>query len=259
MSRKARELPENAGGVQSVEIGAQVLLAVKQGGGPTGLKTIAERAAMPAANTRRYLVSLIRAGLVEQDAATGKYDLGPVSLEIGLSAIVGLNLVRLAIPLMSDLRERTGETVILSVWGDFGPTIIHWEEAAAPITVNARLGSVFPVLDTATGRAFLTWLPREQTRKTVEAELARLGEDHGTDIDAIIAETREQGISRYSFRDTRALSTLAAPVFDAMGRLSAVLTVFGHRGKFDISAKGLNARALREAATQLSAKLGYQA
>ncbi|MGV8893372.1 MAG: helix-turn-helix domain-containing protein [Burkholderiaceae bacterium] len=39
-------------------------------------KNIAAAAGMSASKARRYLVSLIRAGLVEQDSMTSRYNLG---------------------------------------------------------------------------------------------------------------------------------------------------------------------------------------
>ena len=45
------------------------------------LRDIAQQADMPPAKAHRYLVSLIRAGLVMQDPASSHYDLGPFALK----------------------------------------------------------------------------------------------------------------------------------------------------------------------------------
>jgi DNA-binding IclR family transcriptional regulator len=257
MVKNNRSPSDTAGGVQSVEVGARVLLAVKNGGGPMGLKSIADIAGIPPANTRRYLVSLIRSGLVQQDSATGKYNLGPIALQIGLAAIMGLNLVRTAVPIMTELREVVRETVVLTVWGDHGPTIIHWEESLVPITVNARIGSVFPVLDTATGHVYLTWLPREQTKNVVKQEMRHRNKDNPIDIGAIVETTKKNGIGRFFIEDMRSLSTLAAPIFNHKNKLIAVITTFGYKDKFDNSPTGPNARALLDAAGRISFEMGY--
>lgn len=54
-------------GVQSLEIGMSILRAMVNGRRSMMLKEIAAAAEMPASKAHRYLVSLIRAGLVEQD------------------------------------------------------------------------------------------------------------------------------------------------------------------------------------------------
>jgi len=255
--KQNKNLSDSVGGVQSVEVGTRVLLAVKNGGGPMGLKSIANIADLPPANTRRYLVSLIRSGLVEQDAATGKYELGPVALQIGLAAIMGLNLVRTAVPVMAELRELIGETVVLTVWGDHGPTIVHWEESLAPITVNARIGSVFPVLNTATGHVYLTWLSRQQTKALVKQEMHHRDKANPIDIDAIIKATKKNGIGRFFIEDMRSLNTLAAPIFGHENKLVGVITTYGYKGKFDNSITGSNAIAVKKSADKISFKMGY--
>jgi DNA-binding IclR family transcriptional regulator len=53
----------------------------------------------------------MRMGLVEQDANTGRYDLGEFALELGLASLARLDPVRLAGPVLDDLCERIGETV----------------------------------------------------------------------------------------------------------------------------------------------------
>ena len=74
-------------GVQSLEIGMGILRAMVNGQRSMMLKEIAAGADMPASKAHRYLVSLIRAGLVEQDPASSRYDLGPFALNIGLVAL----------------------------------------------------------------------------------------------------------------------------------------------------------------------------
>ena len=68
-------------GVQSVEVGLRLFKVLAAASAPLMLKDLAAAARMPPAKAHRYLVSLSRAGLVEQNSATGLYDLGP--LEIG--------------------------------------------------------------------------------------------------------------------------------------------------------------------------------
>lgn len=71
-------------GIQSIEVGARLLRALAANGRSMMLRDVARNAGMPAAKAHRYLVSFMRMGLVEQDANTGRYDLGEFSLELGL-------------------------------------------------------------------------------------------------------------------------------------------------------------------------------
>src|SRR5712672_3565887 len=66
------------GGVNSVEVAGILLRAISEAAGPARLADIARATGMPTAKAHRYIVSLIRAGLVERDPNSGHYDLGPL-------------------------------------------------------------------------------------------------------------------------------------------------------------------------------------
>jgi hypothetical protein len=94
-------------GIQSIEVGTRLLRALAANGRAMMLRDIARNAGMPAAKAHRYLVSFMRMGLVEQDANTGRYDLGEFALELGLASLARLDPVRLAGPVLDDLCERS--------------------------------------------------------------------------------------------------------------------------------------------------------
>src|SRR5579864_5166633 len=74
-------------GIQSVEIGAEILRTLATFGRPVPLRSLAAKCVMPVGKVHRYLVSLTRAGLVEQDATNGYYGVGRSSIAIGLSGL----------------------------------------------------------------------------------------------------------------------------------------------------------------------------
>jgi DNA-binding IclR family transcriptional regulator len=90
------------------------------------LKDLAGAAGMSAAKAHRYLVSFQRLDLVVQDAR-GRYDLGPAALHLGL-ALQRLDPVRLARERLPALQAQIPHTLALAVWGNRGPTLVHWEE-----------------------------------------------------------------------------------------------------------------------------------
>lgn len=102
-------------GIQSVETAGRVLRALADAREPLMLRDLAARAGMPAAKAHRYLVSLARLGLVEQQPASGRYGLGQFALEIGLAALAGLDPVTVAARWLEGLARETGETVAIAV------------------------------------------------------------------------------------------------------------------------------------------------
>jgi DNA-binding IclR family transcriptional regulator len=68
MSADGRTADSPQQGIQSIEVGAQVLRALAVGRGPMALSEVARNCAMHPAKVHRYLVSLVRAGLAGQTA-----------------------------------------------------------------------------------------------------------------------------------------------------------------------------------------------
>ncbi len=77
----------DSGGVQAVEVGAQVLRVLVSAGRPVPLKMVSTATGMPRAKVHRYLVSLVRCGLASQEESTGYYGLGSFAVQAGLSAL----------------------------------------------------------------------------------------------------------------------------------------------------------------------------
>ncbi len=117
-------------GIQSIEIGGKLLTTLVEAGAPMSLSELAKKAGMPAAKAHPYLVSFGSFGLIEQNPLTGRYELGPFALQMGLISLHLLDPVRIAIPLITQLTAEIDQTVGLSVLGNQGPTIIYISESS---------------------------------------------------------------------------------------------------------------------------------
>mgnify|MGYP002138561253 CR=1 FL=1 len=253
---------EGKHGVQSLEVGMGILKAMVFGQRSMMLKDIAAAADMPPSKAHRYLVSLIRSGLVEQDPLTSRYNLGPFALNIGLVAIDRLDRIRLGLAAISELRDEINETTALAVWGDNGPVIVRWERPRRPITVNVVTGTTLGVLSSAAGRVFAAWLPNA-TRAIVRREVEQRknlppGVTTMDDAEALLAGVRERGIAvitgdEYLFRGVEAA---AAPVFNFKNDLTMALVIVGVEGAIDMGPDSATLARLRAAADALSLRLG---
>ena len=271
------DLQPQRAGIQSVEVGYSLLAVLAAGPGPLMLRDLAAAAGMNAAKAHRYLVSFQRLGLVAQDLASNRYDLGPAALKLGLASISRLDSVKLARQRLPDLMNRIGHTLALAVWGNQGPTIIHWEESPRAITVSLRLGDVMPLLSSATGLCFSAFMstkvsledalhPRVALLLNEELEaLARrerlvradLPISSG-DVTALLVEVRKRGLARVVGTLLPGVGGFCAPVFDADGHLVLGMVALGSLASFDAAWDGAVATPLATAAQQLSSDLGFK-
>ncbi len=250
-------------GIQSVEVGFALLEALVQAGSAMMLRDLAKAAGMSPAKAHRYLVSYQRLGLVAQDASNTRYDLGSAALKLGLASLARLDAVQLARSRMDALMQEIGHTVAIAVWGNHGPVIVHWQEPALAVTVNLRLGDVMPLLGSATGRCFAAFAPQAQVQALLKAEIAQLDKTaragmprDAAQVQALLEETRVQGLGRVIDTLLPGISGLAAPVWDASHRIALCLVSLGSSADFDASHHGRVVRALKSCAAKLSEDLG---
>jgi len=254
-------------GIQSVEVGFALLDVLAQAPGPLMLRDLASAAGMSAAKAHRYLVSFQRLNLVVQDANT-RYELGPATLRLGLATLSRLDAVKLARERLPTLMDQTGHTLALAVWGNHGPTWVHWQEAPLAMPVSLRLGDVMPLLSSATGRCFAAFMGHggaaDKALPMIDAELAlarKLGRSDlpstATQVQAMNNETRAQGLGRVVNVLLPGISGFCPPVFDADGHLALGVVSLGSTATLDTDWAGPVAQALRTFAAQLSADLGW--
>jgi DNA-binding IclR family transcriptional regulator len=254
-------------GIQSVEVGFALLDVLAQAPGPLMLRDLASAAGMSAAKAHRYLVSFQRLNLVVQDANT-RYELGPATLRLGLATLSRLDAVKLARERLPTLMDQTGHTLALAVWGNHGPTLVHWQEAPLAMPVSLRLGDVMPLLSSATGRCFAAFMGHggaaDKALPMIDAELAmarKLGRSDlpstPTQVQAMNTETRAQGLGRVVNVLLPGISGFCAPVFDADGHLALGVVSLGSTATLDTDWHGPVAQALRAFAVQLSFDLGW--
>jgi DNA-binding IclR family transcriptional regulator len=251
-------------GIQSIEVGGQLLLALARTGAPMILKDLAREAGMPPAKAHPYLVSFGKLGLIEQDPVTGRYELGRLTLELGLVSLHRLDPVRFASPEITKLADRVAQSVAIAVWGTHGPTIIRLEESTHPIHVNLRTGTVMSLVNSATGLVFAAYLPPKLTESMINAELPPGTPTIGAratswkQVEAKLADVRKHGMARAVGNPIPGINAFSAPVFDHTRNIVLAITTLGPEGTFDSTWDGPIAKATMEAAASVSSRLGYK-
>lgn len=250
-------------GVQSVNIAMILLKAFNTIGHHASLKELSTITNLHPAKVHRYLVSFIESGFVEK-TKHGTYTLGHYVLEFSTAYLSRLDPITTASQMIDELRTQTHEGLILSVWGNSGVTVIRWYQARHPISVSISLGSNMNTLMSASGRIFMSHLPRNQTAQIIERELVEASDNTDpravknlNDVDNIINEARTNGITAVEGHAVEWVSALAAPIFDYRGEIVLCLTMFGIKSNFDVDLNGINANLLRDTTKEISKQLGY--
>ncbi|VTU33352.1 Glycerol operon regulatory protein [Variovorax sp. SRS16] len=258
-------------GIQSIEVGGQLLRALVHHGRPMALKDLAREADMSPAKAHPYMVSFGRLGLIEQDRGSGHYLLGPLALQLGLISLQQADPVHLATPLIAELAQRIGQTAAIAVWGARGATIVRIAESPSPVHVAMRHGTVFSLANTASGRLFGAYLDGAVVKRLLDEERQRAKSaaparragmppqpalPDWKSFEAQLREVRAHGISRSEGEIVPGVSAMSAPVFDHTGAIVLAITAIGPTAIFDTRWTGEIAQALKACAGQVSQSLG---
>jgi DNA-binding IclR family transcriptional regulator len=248
--------PKNRLGIQSVEVAAQILRAMTAVGRSLPLKDLAKLAGLHPGKAHRYLVSLTRSEFVTQDESSGHYGIGPAAIALGLAGLRNIDVVRTTTTLLPSLRDEINETVLLAMWSTQGPVVFALEDSSRPVTMNIRVGSILPLLSTATGRVFASFLPRDVISPLLDAELKSAKSFSRAKAEKLFEETRQLGLARVTGDLVPGVNALAASLFDHKNRIVGVIGALGRTEELDVDFNGPAATALRRMAAEISRRLG---
>jgi DNA-binding IclR family transcriptional regulator len=251
-TRRARPHGTGRGSTVSVvERLAAIFTLFTRGASELHLRHIAGALGLQRSTVHRYLISLMRAGLLRQ-VGVSTYGMGPLLIQLGASAVGALRVVNLGESYLQRLVEEGGETSVMCIWGGHGPVVVRTREPLSKLVqIRVAVGSPLP-LASAQGQIFLAWhrdaaAMRRLLDQLVPAERAGLQRE----IEAV----RRRGVA-VGAQVVEGIRTVAAPVFDHE-TVAATLAFVGTTAAIPADPNSGLAVALREAAARLSRELGH--
>jgi IclR family pca regulon transcriptional regulator len=213
--------------VQSLERGLAVIRAFGTDRARMTLSEVAREAELSRASARRFLHTLVELGYVMTDGRM--FALRPQVLELGYAYLSSLSLPEVAQPHLEQLAEEAGESSSVAVLD--GADIVYVARVATHRIMSAaiQVGTRFPAAATSMGRAVLAHLHDGEREAFLAAvTLAPLTSRTITDKGLLRAElnaVREQGWALVDQELEDGLRSVAAPLWDAAGRVIAAVNI----------------------------------
>lgn len=132
--------------------------------GPVAARTLADHLGIPRSSVYHLLAAMASHGFVVHLAAERRWGLGTAAFELAGGYARQQPLARLGRPLVAALSDRVGESAHLAVMAGRDVVYIVEERAPRRPALITDVGVRLPSHLTATGRAMLALLPREQVR-----------------------------------------------------------------------------------------------
>lgn len=198
--------------------------------GPVAARTIAEQLGIPRSTVYHLLHAMAAHGYVVHLEDDRRWGLGTGAFELAGGYARQQPLARLGRPLVAALADRTGESAHLAVMTGRDVLYIVEERAPRRPALVTDVGVRLPAHLTATGRAMLALLPREQVRALYPDAAAFTdrtgrGPQRPRELRDVLTGTRARGYASEDGEVTIGLRSVGVAVADHAGWPAAAIAV----------------------------------
>lgn len=215
--------------IGSLARGLQVLSAFRPGRIELSQAEIAEIAGVSVPTALRIGHTLMRLGYLVRNPQTKGYRPGPNAIGVGLSALSSMMLPEVADPYLTQLRDKTGETVKMAVLQDTNVVYVaRYPSLEFPPPAAIQVGTRINAATTSVGRAILAFMPPAEAREIVKrSDHTRFTARTIVDIDALMKElaaTKKRGYA-INDREMTENSSIGAPLIDMAGTVVGAINI----------------------------------
>ena len=203
--------------IQSLERAAAMLRLLAGGERRLGLSDIASSLGLAKGTAHGILRTLQHEGFVEQDAASGRYQLGAELLRLGNSYLDVHELRARALVWTDDLARSSGESVYLGVLHQQGVLIVHHVFRPDDSRQVLEVGAMQPLHSTALGKVLSAYDPVAHTEVRRGASGSRSPPRTVTDLEefeTVLDLTRARGWAADVEETWEGVASVAAPIHD---------------------------------------------
>lgn len=235
MSDPTRETSTDADGdfVQSLDRGLSVIRAFDADHPKLSLSEVATATGLSRAAARRFLHTLVHLGYMH--AHDGRFSLRPRILELGYAYLSSLTLPEVAQPYLEELSAQVHESCSVSELDGDDVVYVARVPTKRIMTVSISVGTRFPAYATSMGRVLLAYRDDEWLDDYLKnATFSHLTGHTITDAGSLRAELtriREQGWAMVDQELEEGLRSVAAPIRDSAGVVTAAVNVSTHAGR----------------------------
>jgi IclR family KDG regulon transcriptional repressor len=245
--------------VTAVDRALDILLCFNEENPRLSLSQIAGHLSLPKSTIHRHLATLENKHFISRDETTGLYRLGLRFVEMAALILQGAGFQRWTQPHLEHLSAECGETVDLAVLDGTHVIYLQVIESLQRVKIAAAVGQRLPAYCTASGKAFLAFLPDEQVREILPEKLTRYTENTCVTLPGLIKDlraTRERGFAISEQEFEKDINAVAAPILDDSGYPVAVIAVAGPSYRLSREQMNTLGKSIRQATEAIAREGG---
>lgn len=248
---------DNRQSVRSVERALHLLKCFSFDRKRMSLAELSTASGLPKPTVFRLLVPLEQYHFIKRDEKSQTYSLGIELFQLGQIVQSDLELRRVALPVMEELCEKTGETININILQGKERVCIEKIEGKHGLRQFVEVGKSMTLFRGASGKVLLAFLPKEH-----QLEIIKDAEEYlGTDVAALRSRLEQIKSDGYAVSyDERVLGAAAVsvPIVNHAGKLVGGLTVSGATVRMTADKAQEYVRLAVDAAKRISKMLGYK-
>jgi DNA-binding IclR family transcriptional regulator len=232
--RKPGKIAPRQGGpgeaLQSLTTAFRVLDELARAPGPVGVSELARALGELKPRVYRHLSTLKRLGVVFQDAKSGGYSLGSRLFALGEAALEQFDVRLVAAPFLTQLRDQTQQTALLSVPAHGEPIVVSCVEYLDRLSIASRPGNRPPPHCSSQGRVALAFSDKSVLERVLGRKLTAFT-PHSL-IDRQRIEKRLRLIRERFFEDAAdevrlGINAVSAPLFRDDNEFIGIMGIVG--------------------------------
>lgn len=194
------------------------------------LVDICRKTGLPKVTALRFCRTLLELNYLYFNESEKTYSLSPKVMSLGYTVLSSLDLRQIALPLLKQLSDRTGQNVNLGILDGLEIVYIERIKKRQILNIDLHVGSRLSVHNTSIGQVILAYMPTADLEKLIEKlkrdpmVKAEIGE-HGEILKSRLEEIRARGYALNDGAYIKGLRAIAAPVFNHEGQVDAGVNI----------------------------------
>lgn len=208
----------------------------------------------------RILLTLEGIGYIRKNPETDAYTVSRKILPLAYSSLCDANLIEESVHTMRELRDLTGETVMLGAFIDSECVMICQETGTHPFNFTGTLGMTSPMHASAPGKALLSAIDEAEADKILsESELKKCASNTITSAKILKPKLSEYAQKGYAYDESEAVdgvNCVASAIYDAHKTPVAVIWITGPSSRIKAEDFESLGKSVKEAALSISRRMG---
>ena len=215
---------------------------------------------LPKSTLVRFLNTLEAEGFVAHDRRSGYDRLGLELIVLGERALRQTQVHQVALPMLEQLAQRSGETVDLDVLSCREVITLASIPGRHVLATGRFVGKRWPAHATATGKLALAYLPPEQIKTFLAGPLESLTESTQVEPEKLrceLEQIRNQGYAVSREELELHLVAVAGAIKNAQGEVAAAISISGPRVRLQEDRLAEYIKMVQETCAEVSRQMGY--